>query len=73
MAFEETRGGKSIGYWADHVSRFGQDHLINPHHSIGLVQLYDLDIWGFICTTLLSLYIAFRLITRVKSPAPEEE
>jgi len=44
MAFEEVRGGKSIGYWANHVSRFGVDHLISPHHSMGWVELYDLDI-----------------------------
>ena len=73
MEFEEVRGGKSAGYWASHVSRFGVEHLINPHHSMGWVELYDLDIQAYICAALLSLYLAYCFMTRVKSFTPKQQ
>jgi len=73
MNYEERKGGKSISYWADHISRFGYAHMISPHHNLGLVQLYDLDIYGYIFVTLFTLYIAFRYLTRVKPKEEEEE
>jgi len=65
IEFEETRGGKSIGRLAAHVSRFGMDHLVFKHGTYPAYKQLDLDIWAMVFLALFVSWYVVKKITRV--------
>ena len=59
IEFEEERGDKDMEYWVKYNIRFGNQHLINPTHSLSYYQIYDLDIKASI---VLFFFLAYQTV-----------